>query len=82
MTRTKPILIKLMIIFFIALVSGQTARAACEVSCAAICRYTCAFTLTGNCSDEEAFNKVNTCCDSAYENTPGLTNCGRGGELD
>lgn len=70
----------LVILFGAAL--SQTAFATCYISCAAICRYTCQFHLSGTCSDAQAFQKISSCCAAAFANTPGINDvpCTQGGE--
>lgn len=61
---------------------SQTAFATCYISCAAICRHTCQFHLSGTCSDAEAFAKISSCCAAAFNNTPGINDvpCTQSGE--
>ena len=59
---------------------ASTAFASCGVGCAAICRYTCQFTVTGSCGDEERDSKVLACRSAAFADTPGINDvpCGPG----
>lgn len=61
---------------------AQAAFAACYgVSCAAICRYTCQFEVTGTCTDQQKLQMVQQCCSEAFSNTAGINDvpCGEQG---
>ncbi|HMS42376.1 MAG TPA: hypothetical protein PKE69_19235 [Pyrinomonadaceae bacterium] len=63
-------------IFALAFVSTTFANV--SVSCAAVCRLTCVFTITGSGSDAQIELKKQQCCSQAFSNTPGINNvpCG------
>ena len=72
MTRLKKAFFTFGLVTLLASTVCHTAFATCWVGCAAICRYTCQFELSGTCSDAEAFAKISACCNAAFNNTPGI----------
>ena len=45
---------------------------ACNVTCAAVCRFTCEFEQWGTCTDAQLDQKVTACCNGAFADTPGI----------
>lgn len=78
------ILVAIVAVFTLVCLSNQV-FAACSLSCAAICRYTCEGTPQSEtgCSDTEYATKLQRCCEKAFASTPGIDDvpCTAGGPV-
>jgi len=83
MKRYRKVTFSLLTVVILVACSVSTALASCGVGCAAICRYTCEFSVSGSCGDEEKDRKILACCTAAFNDTPGINDvpCGPG-QLD
>jgi hypothetical protein len=77
------ILVALLVVFSVINFSHLAFAFSCSLSCAAVCRYTCEGTPQSEtgCSDQQYATKLQSCCEQAFANTPGIDQvaCGGGG---
>lgn len=68
----KKVLLTIVFGVMFGLAFASNAVASRSVTCAAICRYTCEFSVHGSCSDSTLNQKIRRCCTEAFANTPGI----------